>query len=380
MQPKGLTRMVLPYDPSRRTMTRRILHVIPSLRPGGAERQLGYLCQGLVPLGWDVHVATFEGGGPVQERIEASGATLHVLARGHTYDPRVVGEVALLMRRLQPTFAQTWLTTADVVGGAAALATRTPWILSDRCLVVEDMAPPKFKVLVRMAPYARAIIANSEVGADFWGARLVAAPPRFVVRNALPRGELAASPRADRAAYGIPADVPLILTAGRLHSKKNIITLLAALERVMRETPAMALVGGEGPLAGEVRRFIDSRGLGARIIAAGFLSNVWSWMKTADVFVSASRYEGMPNAVMEAMAAGCPIVLSDMVSHREVVPADGALFAPVEDPIALADALCDALTHREAALARAAVSSTAADAWSVDAVARRYAELYEQLR
>lgn len=371
--------MVLPYDPSRRTMTRRILHVIPSLRPGGAERQLGYLCQGLVPLGWDVHVACFEADGPVRARIEASGATLHVLARGHTYDPRVVGELALLMRRLRPSFAQTWLTTADVVGGAAALATRTPWILSDRCLVIEDMAPPKFKVLVRMAPYARAIIANSEVAAEFWRTRLAHAPPRFVVRNALPLAELAASPPADRAAYGVPADAPLVLTVGRINAQKNVMTLLAALERVVRETPAVALLGGDGPLAGEMRRFIESRGLGGRVIAAGYLSNAWSWMKAADVFVSASRYEGMPNAVMEAMAAGCPVVVSDMVNHREIVPPDAALFAPVEDPVALAAALRDALTDRDAARARAVVASKAAEAWSIDSVARRYAELYEQL-
>jgi len=359
---------------------RRILYVIPSLRPGGAERQLGYLCQGLVPLGWDVHVATFEADGPVRARVDASGATLHVLRRGHTYDPRVAGKLALLARRLRPDFVQTWLTTADVLGGAAAPATRTPWILSDRCLVIEEVAPPKFKVLVRMAPHARAIVANSDVAAAFWGARLAEPPPRFVVRNALPLDELAAAPPADRASLGVPAGAPLIVTIGRLNAQKNVMTLLAALERVVRETPAVAVLGGDGPLAGDVRRFIESRALAGRVFAVGYVGNAWSWMKAADVFVSASRYEGMPNAVMEAMAAGCPVVVSDMVNHREIVPPDAALFAPVEDPAALAAALRDALTDRDGARARAAAASRAAGQWSIDAVARKYAGIYEQLR
>ena len=54
--------------------------MVPSLRPGGAERQLGYLCQGLAPVGWDVHVATLEADGPVRRRLDAAGVTLHLLA------------------------------------------------------------------------------------------------------------------------------------------------------------------------------------------------------------------------------------------------------------------------------------------------------------
>lgn len=359
---------------------RRILYVVPSLRPGGAERQLGYLCQGLVPLGWDVHVATLEADGPVRRRLDAVGVTLHVLAHRSFYDPRIVAELALLTRRLRPAFVQTWLTTADVLGGAAALATGTPWILSDRCLVVEAVAPPKFKVLVRMAPRARAIVANSDSAAAFWGRRLARPPPRFVVRNALPLDELRATAPADRAALGLPAGVPLIVTIGRINAQKNVLTLLDALERVVRGTRAVALVGGDGPLAGEVRRFIEDRRLGDRIFAAGYIPDPWAWMKAADVFVSASRYEGMPNAVMEAMAAGCPVVVSDIVNHREIVPPDAALFASHEAPEALAAALRETLADRDAAAARAAAAARTADAWSIDAVARRYAGIYEQLR
>lgn len=354
--------------------------MIPSLRPAGAERQLGYLCQGIVPLGWDVHVATFEAEGPVRTRIEASGASLHVVARSHAYDPRAVSRLVRLVRRLRPTFVQTWLTAADILGGSAALLTRTPWILSDRTTFFEVKAPPVFHVLLRMVPYARAIVSNSNGGAAFWERRLRSPPPRFVVRNALPLDEIAAAPTARRASLGIPEGVPLIIKVGRLAEPKNVMTVLAALRRVLQETPAVALLAGDGPLAAQVRRFITAHDLAGRVFTPGYLEHAWSWLKAADAFVSASHREGMPNAVMEAMAIGCPMVLSDMISHREIVPPDGALFVPTKDAEAFAVALRDTLTDRTAAQARAAVALKAASVWSIASVARHYAEIYEQLR
>ena len=67
-------------------------------------------------------------------------------------------------------------------------------------------------------------------------------------------------------------------------------------------------------------------------------------------------------------------------NHREIIPSDAALFAPPDAPEALAAALCDALSDRASARARAAAATRTADAWSIDAVARMYAGIYEQLR
>ena len=109
----------------------RILHLIPTLHGGGAERQLVYLAAGLRALGCDVHVGLQQGGTNLA-RLEAAQATVHQLNTRGNYDPRILPAIVRLIRRVRPDVVQTWLMQMDVAGGAAALLTGTPWIVSER--------------------------------------------------------------------------------------------------------------------------------------------------------------------------------------------------------------------------------------------------------
>jgi len=98
-------------------------------------------------------------------------------------------------------------------------------------------------------------------------------------------------------------------------------------------------------------------------------------MKRAGVFASLSRFEGSPNAVMEAMVCGCPLVLSDIAAHRELAGDGGAWFVPPDDAAAAAAAIREALASPPAADTRARAAQ-----WSVGSMARRYEEIYLALR
>jgi glycosyltransferase involved in cell wall biosynthesis len=360
----------------------RVLQLIPTLGFAGAERQLAYLGRGLQRLGFEVHVGTLaEEHDPFlglhrKLLVDAGARAWHVPSRS-PYDPRLLPRILGLMRKVEPALVQTWIPMMDVLGGAAAALTGTPWILSERN--TPDFFPPELKNRVREAlarRFAAAVVSNSASGDAYW-ARRAPTVPRHVVRNALLLEEIDAAPAVPVPIAGVPAEGPLVLAAGRFKPQKNVWNLLDALGRVAGASGAAVLVCGEGYDHAEAVRRIEERGLSGRIRAPGFVGDVWSWMKRAQVFVSVSYFEGMPNSVMEAMACGCPLVVSDIPMHREIVGDDGALFVDPDDPEAIAARVLEVLADPARAKSRADRARALARSWSVGAAAERYAEIYE---
>jgi len=118
-----------------------------------------------------------------------------------------------------------------------------------------------------------------------------------------------------------------IVSVGRLEKVKDPMTVLSAFQRAGDERSRLTFVGS-GSLEERLERQIESSRLGEQIALAGLVprDDVFTRCAQADLFVSASLGEGLPVAVIEAMAAGCPVVLSDIPHHREVV--DGANYVP----------------------------------------------------
>jgi glycosyltransferase involved in cell wall biosynthesis len=364
--------------------SRRVLHLITNLSRGGAETQLGHLGVGLVRLGWDVHVGHLETdwwhctAGWQKERLRQHGVVLHSVTRSHR-DLRLLPRLVRLIRRLRPGVVQTWLPAMDFAGGLAALGCGVPWVVSERTSPAFIEEGIRGRLRTALASRARGIVSNSQDADAYWARRAAPGAVRAVVRNALDLDAMAQVGPADRASLHIPSEARLVVYVGRLNEGKNIANLLEALARVVKARPVVALLCGFGPLEGFVEAFVAERGLADRILAPGFLPDVWSWIRAADVFVSPSRFEGMPNAVMEAMALGCPVVVSDIPSHREVLAEDEALFVPCEDASAIAAALERVLDAPGEAAARAARARARAGAWSIEALAARHARVYESI-
>ena len=358
----------------------RVLHCIPTLLGGGAERQLSYLVAGLVAQGHEVHLA-HQQEGPNFALVKRSGAHLHPLEARHASDPRAATDIARVLRDARIEIVQTWLRRMDIWGGLAARSTGTPWVFSERSQSVTiDERTASARTLRLLLPAARAVVANSETAAELWRRGLHGRVPVRVVANALPTDRIERVESADRRELGIPDGVPLALYAGRFTEGKNVPLLGQALARLMEHRPELhALFLGEGPELDDFRSWARAHGLHRRIVTPGYRDDLFRWMKAATLFVSPSRSEGRPNVVMEAMACRCPMVLSDIAPHREFVGEDEAAWCRTDDLDALAAALERTLDDPEAAAERAARASASVARFSIPAMVASYEAVYREI-
>jgi glycosyltransferase involved in cell wall biosynthesis len=133
------------------------------------------------------------------------------------------------------------------------------------------------------------------------------------------------SKAAERHRIGLPPRARIFAFSGPLIPRKNLLFLLSAFER-RSSTDEHLIVLGDGPLRGACEDY--AKGL-QNISFFGNKPNIWDYLRIADYFVSPSKAEGMPNAVLEALASGLPVLLSDIPSHQEIVslsPKAGELF------------------------------------------------------
>jgi glycosyltransferase involved in cell wall biosynthesis len=123
-----------------------------------------------------------------------------------------------------------------------------------------------------------------------------------------------------RAELGIPPGSPLAIVAGELSPTKNVAQVLRAWQIVVRELPgAFLLVVGDGGQRHHLERLARRLGIAASVRFLGFRTDLGRLLGAADVLVSASRREGLPRVVMEAMAAGLPVVATDVRGNRDLV-------------------------------------------------------------
>jgi len=144
-----------------------------------------------------------------------------------------------------------------------------------------------------------------------------------------------------------------IVAAGRLHVQKGFADLLAAVRTLIHDRGLQQIhlrILGTGALEGELRSCIAHHNLHSHVTLAGFRPNPLSYFRQADLFCLPSLYEGLPNALVEAMLCRVPVLAADCPSGPREILLEGRLgrLIPPADPRALADAIEDALVHPEA--------------------------------
>ncbi|MEQ1701858.1 MAG: GNAT family N-acetyltransferase [Ilumatobacteraceae bacterium] len=174
-----------------------------------------------------------------------------------------------------------------------------------------------------------------------------------------------------RRELGVRDDELLVATVANFRQQKDYPTLLAACARLReRGVPLRLVAVGQGPLEAEMRALHASLGLGDRVVLTGYHPDPPAVLAAADVFVLASRWEGLPVAMMEAAALGLPMVLTEVGGMPDALGVEGAEWVAPGRPDALADALQGVLADptRRAALAQR--SQEAAAAFDVGRAAR----------
>lgn len=209
-------------------------------------------------------------------------------------------------------------------------------------------------------------------------------PPIEVVAHGIEPGTVQRGPDARaraRAFLGLREDELVLGTVGSLTLKKDPTNLLTAMAMLLPDRPSLRLVMvGAGPLEPALRREIERRRLGANVRLLGSRDDVPELLPAFDVFVLSSRYEGLPLALVEAMAAELPSVATSVGGVPELVEdgLSGLLVAP-RDPAALAAAVEKLLSDPQARAEMGWWAGVAASRWNVAAAVEHTQEIYERV-
>lgn len=352
----------------------RALMVIAEMGTGGAETVVADLATHLVGRGDQVAVASEPGWRA--ERLHAQGiGTLAVPLRGRgprglaVAAARIRGEV--LRRPVDVVHAHNVRASVAAHLGARWPG-RRPALLTTVHGLAEDDYPTAARVLDRVAD--RVVAVSGDV-AD----RLTAHGLRAgldVVENAADPGDPVGPARA-RAELGLPPGVPVVLCVARLAPPKRHDLLVEAWRRV--PGPAVLLVAGDGPGRARLAADVREAGLGDRVRLLGTRGDVPTLLAAADALVLPTDREGLPMTVLEAMAAGVPVVASAVGGLRSLDPRTVGLVPP-GSAAALAARLVEVLGDpgRRAEMAERG-RAEAASRFSVMTMRAGYERIYHEL-
>jgi len=357
----------------------KILHLIPSLGGGGAERQLAMLAAEQSGRGGSVHVG-IRRGGVYEESLDSSGVVVHLLGDHKGVNPLLLARINTLIKQIKPDVVHTWLPQMDIVGGIAALWNSVPWIISERsselafeCLKLQAWARSY------LARYANAVVANSSNGAAYWRGMRPTDVRIFTVANAVDVAVIRNAASVSGNLSNSKNRENDILVVGRLSPEKGLEIVIQAVRLVPVKHDIRVLIIGEGPLREEIEVRIREAGLDDRISLLPFRPAWWGLLKNASALISMSRYEGHPNVVLETMAAGCPLIVSDIPAHREFLDEDSAILVPLDAPATLAEAIISILSDPVSARQRAERASACVAGLTIQSAADAYESVYEKV-
>lgn len=353
-----------------------VLVVIDTLRTGGAERLLVTFARRARGLGVRLTVATLRPPPPdgVLDALTGAGTRVVVVPtrwRRSLADPR--RPVTLRGLAAGHDVVHTHLRTAHLLGVPAARAARRPVIAT-----LHNVPSPGGGLRDRLeaATLRRAdvVTAVSSTVADGHRRRLGFTPE--VIANPVPDLARGGGPAPVR-----PPDRPLVVSVGRLHPQKGFDVLIDAVARLARDGRApLVWIMGTGAEHRTLASRIGRAGLDGVIRLVGHRDDVPAVVAAADLFVLPSRWEGLPLALLEAVAVGTPVVATGVGEVPRLLDSGSAWLVPPGDPESLARAVAEALSDpgeaaRRAARARDRIRDLDPDTW-----ARRWRDRYDAVR
>lgn len=319
----------------------RVALVITELDVGGAERQLLQLATGLdrrffKPRIYALGSPPPAGGDELLCMAKAAEIPVEFLgARRWWQLGPTVDRLAGMLREFQPQVMQSFLFHANVAGSMAARQAGVPF--TSLGLRVNDPSWWRARIERRVAQRADRVVSVSKSVAAAAAARLRLRPEQSVViRNGVDVTRFESQTPADLTKFGIPRGVKPVVYVGRLDRQKGADRLLLIAEQ-LATIDAHLLVVGQGKLAAALRAQATKHSP-TRVHFAGWQADVASILAASALLVLPSRYEGMPNAVLEAMASALPVLATPVEGVREVLGDDRQQVLDF-DPVTWSDTL-----------------------------------------
>jgi glycosyltransferase involved in cell wall biosynthesis len=336
-------------------MTERVAFFIPALERGGVERNVVNLAHGFIHRGVEVDVVLSRGHPAILPQLPSEA---RLVWTGRSWAVRLATlPIRLLSARVRTSVSAFWglvcylrIQRPDVLVSFQAhpfalLARRVAHVPTK--VIIREAATPSASAATQtglasrlaprlkrwMYPWADALVANSHGAAQDMESMLRRShgPMRVVYNPTVTDGLTSQGKEPLGHPWFAPGQPPVVVGVGRLTLQKDFETLVRAFDLVHKQMSARLILLGEGEERPHLETLVERLGLGGDVELPGFITNPYPYMARAAVFVLSSRWEGLPNALIEALALGTPVVATDCPSGpREVLMEGGAgLLVPV---------------------------------------------------
>lgn len=353
----------------------KLLAIIEARTVTGPAKNLLQFAQQARTMNVDVTIATFHRAGDPEIFMQAAaraGVTVHRVEERGRFDRSVVPALQELTRRLSPDIVQTHAVKSHVL---ARLAGFRNWVAYHHGYTWPDLRARIYNQADRWSlRKASAVLTVSQPFAQELTGMGVRRERIHVVHNAIAAGWGRGLEKPD---LNIPAGRKVVLIVGRLSREKDHLTLLDAI-RTLPE-PVHLVIVGEGPERARIEDRIRAAGRQEYVTMVGQVPTAEPYYALADIAVLSSLSEGSPNALLEAMSAGVPVVATSVGGIPEIVThEENAILVPPADREAMAAAIGRVLRGEGTAMARRA-RELVETRHSPEARTRRICEIYRDL-
>jgi glycosyltransferase involved in cell wall biosynthesis len=295
--------------------------LIPTLDRSGAEKQLTLPATRLPRDEFRVRVVTLDRGGPYEAPLRDGGISVTNVGKRRKLDLRALRQLRQVLVHEPPDILHSWLFSANSYG--RLIAGKRPQfriIISERCV---DTWKSGWQLWLdrRLIPRTDRLVANSESVAAFYREVGFPAERTVVIPNGVERpGPPTICRQQLQTGLKLPTDARLACYVGRLARQKRVENLLWGMQVLRQADPrAYLLIIGDGPERERLEQYSRDVESAAHVRFVGHRDDAAQLLQLCDVFWLASDFEGMSNSLLEAMACGLPVVVSNILPNRELV-------------------------------------------------------------
>ena len=368
----------------------KLAFFVPHFNDGGLERSTTRLAEEVVRMGGEAVLVLLQDRGKMLTQWPDS-TSVRVLHKRSTF--LAIPALANLLRTEQ---FDALISAQDHANVAAVLARqlsrrRIPLILTERLSLRAAMAARGWfrrNILSRMVKYAYpradAVVANSMDGAREvesvlgWSSGRVNSIYNPTVNDSI--AHLSKESLAD--SWFTPGNIPVVMGVGRLVEQKDFSTLIRAFANARKTTELRLAIFGDGPHRDDLNNLAQELGISEHVRLEPFVENPFKYLSRAALFVLSSRFEGLPNALIEAHACGVPTISTDCPTGPSEILRKGAygILVPVGDHEAMANAIVAIISNQALAATYVSSAMDGLDRFSPANCYSQYQALLERVR
>jgi len=367
----------------------RILRIIPSLEMGGVERTLTSILPRLDKRQYKVYLCCLFKRDKLADTIESLGIPIikfRMRARLDFDGKYIAGILRLtrLMKKMQIDIVHTHLYRANLAGRIAAKLAGIPVIIANEHNIDSWK---KFSQRLNdraLAKITNKIIAVSDAVKDFYVKKIGISEDKIItIYNGvdISKFQTYVNTNKQKEEFGIKPDEKIITIIGRLHQQKGHLYFLKAAQIIREKNPKVKfLIVGDGPLEEQLRSMSEDLGISKNVVFTGLREDIPQILAMSDISVLASLREGFSITVLESMAAGKPVVVTDVGGNSEVVEHGKTGFIiPAQSPEDLALYSLNLINNQELAKKMGQEAEKRVLNFSIDRMVEKTENLYDVL-